>query len=83
MEGYDTESFVFVFSPLACRFGYPKVLAGSQLARGCKDMVLSFSDISMKLSTDFGLEFKTCPVGAHFVHGKVERKIQDIKGSIN
>ena len=85
MEGYDTESFVFAFSRFSCRFGYPKVLMpdpGSQLVRGCKDMVLSFSDISMKLSTEFGVEFKTCPVGAHFVHGKVERKIRQIKESL-
>ena len=86
MEGYDTESFALAFSRFSCRFGYPKVLmpdAGSQLVRGCKDRVLSFSDISTKLSTEFGVEFKPCPVGAHFVHGKVERKIQHIKESLN
>ena len=85
MENYDTESFVLAFSRFSCRFGYPKVLmpdAGSQLVRGCKDMVISFSDIAMKLSTEFGVDFKPCPVGAHFVHGKVERKIQQIKESL-
>jgi hypothetical protein len=45
-------------------------------------MVLSFSDIQHKLSIEYGVSFQTCPVGAHFVHGKVERKIQTIKLSI-
>ena len=85
MENYDTESFIQAFIRFSCRFGYPKLLMpdeGSQLMRGCKDMILSFSDISNRLSTEYGVEFKTCPVGAHYVHGKVERKIQQIKGSI-
>ena len=85
MEHYDTESFVFAFSRFSCRFGYPKVLmpdAGSQLVSGCKDMVLSLSDIVMKLSAECGVDFKACPVGAHFVHGKVEQKIQQIKSSL-
>ena len=49
--------------------------------KGCKDMVISFTDLQHKLSVEYGIDFKTCPVGAHYVHGKVERKIQDIKKS--
>ena len=85
MESYDTESFLLAFVRFSCRFGYPKLLMpdeGSQLVKGCKDMVISFSDISQKLSTEYGVEFKTCPVGAHYVHGKVERKIQQVKQSL-
>ena len=55
---------------------------GSQVVRGCEGMVLSFSDISHKLSREYGVEFKTCPVGAHNVHGKVERKIQEVRKSL-
>ena len=46
-------------------------------------MVLNFTDISHKLFTEYGVDFKTCPPGAHYVHGKVERKIQQIKGSLD
>ena len=46
-------------------------------------MVLSFTDLSLKLSTEYGIDFKTCPVGAHYMHGKVERKIQQIKRSLD
>ena len=45
-------------------------------------MVLSFSDIRYKLSTEFGINYEACPVGAHYVHGKIERKIKEVKRSI-
>ena len=85
MEDYSADSFVEAFERFSCRFGYPKMVLpdeGSQLVRGCEGMVLSFSDISQKLSREYGIEFKTCPVGAHNVHGKVERKIQEVRKSI-
>ena len=85
MEDYSADSFLLAFERFSCRFGYPKMVLpdeGSQLVRGCEGMVLSFSDISQKLSREYGIEFKTCPVGAHNVHGKVERKIQEVRKSI-
>ena len=85
MEDYSTDSFVLSFVRFSCRFGYPKMLLpdeGSQLVKGCKDMILSFSDLTHQLFTEYGVQFKTCPVGAHYVHGKVERKIQQIKLSL-
>ena len=85
MENYTADSFVLAFSRFACRYGYPKVVMpdeGSQLVKGCQDLIISFSDIRHKISVEYGVEFKTCPVGAHYVHGKVERKIQEIKRSI-
>ena len=85
MESYNTDSFVLAFIRFSCRFGYPKVLLpdeGSQLLKGCQDMVIAFSDLKHKLIVEYGVEYKTCPVGAHNVHGKVERKIQEIKRSL-
>ena len=32
---------------------------------------------------EYGVEFHTCPVGSHYVHGKVERKIREVRSSIN
>ena len=55
--------------------GYPKYLlpdAGSQLVKGCEDMSYSFSDSKQKLYTEHGTQYIVCPVGAHYVHGKVE-----------
>ena len=84
MEDYSTDSFVLAFICFACRYGYPCNLYpdyGSQLLKGCKDMVLSFSDIKHELHTEYGVQFEPCPVGGHNVHGKVERKIKEIKRS--
>ena len=86
MEDYSTDQFVSAYARLSSGRGYPKKLMpdeGSQLVKACEDMTLSFTDISHRLHTEFGVEFKTCPVGAHYVHGKVERKIQQIKESIS
>ena len=85
MDDYSTEAFVLAFIRFACTFGYPGHLypdAGSQLLKGCKDMRISFSDLSYKLSVEFGVEFHPCPVGSHYYHGKVERKIREFRKSV-
>ena len=85
MENYNADSFLLAFERFGCRFGYPRTILpdeGSQLVKGCQNMVISFSDIKHKLSIEHGIEFKTCPVGAHNVHGKVERKIREIRKSL-
>ena len=85
MEDYSTDAFIMAFIRFSCRYGYPSTLypdPGSQLLKGCKDMVLSFSTIRYKLEVEFGVQFFTCPVGSHYFHGKVERKIREVKKSI-
>ena len=86
MEDYSTCAFILSFIRFSSRFGYPKTLlpdVGSQLVKGCEDMVLTFSNLTNQLFVEHGVDFKTCPVGAHNVHGKVERKIQAIKKSFS
>jgi hypothetical protein len=56
---------------------------GSQLVKGCKQMQLSFTDIKQKLHVEYGVEFETCPVGGHNMHGKIERKIQHVKQAMS
>ena len=76
MDDYSTDAFILVFIRFSCRYGYPCSLLpdyGSQLVKGCKDMVISFSDVKQKLGVEFGVEYKTCPVGVHYVHGKIFR----------
>ena len=85
MEDYSTDSFVLAFDRFGTRYGFPSKLFpdyGGQLLKACTDMILSYGDIKNQLSTDYGVDFDTCPVGAHYVHGKVERKIQQVKKSI-
>ena len=81
MENYSTSAFLLGFIRFSC-VGYPNKLLpdeGSQLVKGRKEMQLSFHDIRYKLNIEYGIEFKTCPVGGHNMHGKVERKLQHVK----
>ena len=85
MEDYATNSFVLAFVRFCCKVGFPGKLlpdAGSQLIKGCETMSISFYDVHNKLS-EFGVDFEPCPVGAHYMHGKVERKIKDVKASFS
>ena len=86
MEDYSSESVVLAFIRFSCTFGYPRYAlpdAGSQLVKSCADMKYSYTDVKQTLSTEYGIEYAACPVGAHYVHGKVERKIQEVKKSVN
>ena len=81
IEDYSTTSFVLAFLRFGCTFGYPKKLMpdpGSQLLKACTSLTLSSLDIQQKLS-EYGVEFKQCPVNAHYMHGKVERKVRHVK----
>ena len=85
MEDYSTDAFVLGFVRFSCQFGYPKYLlpdAGSQLIKGCQDMQYSYTDSKQILSVEYGVQYEPCPVGAHYIHGKVERKIQETKKSV-
>ena len=84
MEDYSTSSFILAFIRFSCKVGYPKKLmpdAGSQLVKGCQSMTIKFSDIKHQLHSEYGVEFEVCPVGAHYMHGKVERKIRHVQES--
>ena len=35
------------------------------------------------MSTEYGVQYVPCPIDTHYVHGKVERKIQEVKKSVN
>ena len=85
MDDYSTSSFIQAFTRFACQHGYPKKLqidSGSQLIKGCENMKINFQDLRSKLHINHSVNFNVCPVGAHNFNGKVERKIKEIKRSI-
>ena len=45
-------------------------------------MLLTFKDIQNRLFCDVQVEFDVCPVSGHHMHGKVERRIREIKKSL-
>ena len=85
MEDYSSSSFIQAFILLSSEVGYPKMLLpdeGSQLIKSCEDMRYNFKDVRNKLFVDSKVEFQACPVGGHNMHGRVERKIKEVKISI-
>ena len=85
MNDYSTQSFIQSFIRFSCEFGYPKFMLideGSQLVKGCQTMQLCFKDMKGKLYKDVMVEFDICPVGQHNFSGKIERKICQIKESL-
>ena len=85
LEDYSTRSFVQAFTRFSCKVGYPRKLlpdAGSQLIKGCESTTLVFSDIQSQLH-EVGVTFQVAPSGAHYMHGKVERKIRHVKESFD
>ena len=45
-------------------------------------MSLNFRDIKNRLFVSSNVQFEACPVSGHFMHGRVERKIKQIKSSL-
>ena len=84
MQGYSTDEFLQAYTRFAARFGHPSrvfIDEGSQLKSAFTKMEISLTDVTTCLSTRYntGLEFTTCPVAGHNVHGMVERSIQSIQ----
>ena len=84
-EDYTTDAFILAFTRFSCKVGYPRKLlpdAGSQLVKGCSSMKVVFYDVGHRLK-EFGVDYEQCPVGAHYMHGKVERKIRHVRESFS
>ena len=85
MDNYATDAFLKAYIRHSCYAGYPKILLadeGGQLVKGCKEMVMNFRDTQQKLYIRHKCEFRICPVGGHNMHGRVERKIRQVKDSL-
>ena len=73
------------FTRFSCEVGHLKnVLPDEEslLLKGCISMKLDIHDIKSRLSQNAKIDFETCPVGGHNIHGNVERKIQEVQKSI-
>ena len=68
-DDYTTDVFILAFIRFSSRYGYSysQLLDyGSQLIKGCKDMIISFPDVKQKLGDS--VYYSHC-VGVHYVHG--------------
>ena len=85
MDDYSSISFVRAFIRFSCEFGYPKLILsdeGSQLIKACETMSMNFQDIKRNLHLNMSVEFQTCPVGGHNMHGRVERTIREVRSGL-
>ena len=85
MEDYSTVSFISAFIRFSAKCGYPKHLQvdhGSQIVKCCDSLKLTYTDIKNRLHRLKSVEFNIIPVGGHNFNGKVERRIRNIKESI-
>ena len=84
MAKYDTGAFILAYTRFSSNHGHPAKLfidEGGQLIKACKEMEFGVTDLISTLNTRYsvGIEFSTCPVGGHNVHGMVERSIKELK----
>ena len=56
---------------------------GSQLIKGCTSTKLDICDIKSRSNQNGKIDFEVFPVVGHNMHGKVERKIPEVKKSID
>ena len=85
MDDYSTTAFLSAFVRFSAEVGYPKTMLvdqGSQLVKGCESMKLNFRDLQHQLNLDASVDLSVCPVGGHNWNGRVERKIQEVRKSI-
>ena len=85
MEDYSSNSFIQSFTRFSCESGYPKLLlidSGSQLLTSCNNTRINFYDISFQIHRDVAVDFEIVPVGGHNMNGRVERKILEVKKSL-
>ena len=86
MEDYSAASFVMSYIRFSSKNGHCKMLlvdAGKNIESGGKEMEVEWLDVNYQLHSDIGVEVVVCPVGDHHQHGKVERKIRQIKETMN
>ena len=85
MESYSSASFVQAYNRFSCNNGHSALLLvdeGKNVECGAKEMIIDWIDVKYQLQIDKRVQVKTCPVGDHHEHGKVERKIQQIEQTI-
>ena len=84
MPKYDTAAFVLAYTRFSSNHGHPAKLfidEGGQLIKACKELEFNVTELVDTLNTRYnvGIEYSTCPVGGHNVHGMVERSIKELK----
>ena len=79
VETKDTGGISCALTRLGCEIGMPKLFLidkDSGVMATLRAAQVELLDAQLKISTEFGVKFETCPVAGHSSHGLVERKIK-------
>ena len=84
MPGKTTGAFLNCYTRHSSRYGHAHKLfidAGGELMKACREMEVSWTDITTTLNANFGvgIEHVVVNTAAHNAHGIVERSILEVK----
>ena len=85
IEKDDTGGIVQGLTRLACEVGFPKIIFCDKdppVLSAMRHSQTEFRDLQYQLHRQHGIEFETCPVSGHNMHGTVERIIRSIQESM-
>ena len=86
LEKENAAGIVEVVTRLSCETGVPKLILCDQdtaILSAFKFSELEFRDLQLQLHRQKGIDFQTCPVSGHNMHGTVERIIRTIQESMD
>ena len=85
IEKSDFSGIIDGVTRLSCEVGIPKFLMIDQdpaVLKAVHGVEFDILDTQFKLHTEWGIEFSTCPVSGHNMHGHVERRIRTVQDSL-
>ena len=85
LEKDNTAGIIEGVTRLSCETGVPKIIFCDQdpsILSAFKHSKLEFRDLQQQLHKQSGIDFQTCPVSGHNMHGTVERTIRTIQESM-
>ena len=85
IEKSDSSGIVEGLTRLSCEVGVPKVILidqDSALIKALTEVEFEFVTAKLEVHRALGIEFATCPVSGHNMHGQVERRIRTVQESL-
>ena len=82
IESKSVDGIIDGLTRLGCEVGFPTfflVDQDSAMLKVLKEAQVNLLDLQYQVKTQYGINFKTCPVSGHNMHGMVERRIRSVE----